>query len=235
MKAIKIVSLAGFLVLCLLGLPHPAAAQYGFVNFGTLANHDGATTPTYLWKNYNNLTRNQRVYSLHDNVPFVIYPNAENMIFIVLRKALGEAEIFPVSVSIDFQKYARVIYFFGHISLAQPLPNEIVGKYVINYADASQVEISLDENQASPNWNIDDHCCGWRARDLATAYLAWQDLSQEEKEPLIREFIWTNPHPEKKIATIDFISFDKGVNPVLCGITYLGYSAITATNLLLLD
>lgn len=201
-------------VLC--GLTYQPPGPPRTVDLTGLVNHDGVYL---LAKNYNNLPRNTMLASQHDNVGFKINQNAQGKIFVALKGGGSGFASYPESVTVNFQDFATLIYFFGHIHYAVA-NNQIIGKYVIRYSDASAVEILLDNDALSPDWNTDDHCCGWRAKDLPKAYLAWEDITQPEKRCLIREFIWANPNPAKKIASIEFLSLNTGVSPVLCAITY---------------
>ncbi len=126
----------------------------------------------------------------------------------------------PDTIKIPLNDYASKIHFFGQIHFEVP-NNRIIGKYTINFEEGTSIDILLDTDPSSPQWNADDHCCNWRAKDLTKANLAWEDATQAEKRALIREYVWNNPAPTKKIASIDFSSFKTTANPVLTAITYV--------------
>jgi hypothetical protein len=191
-----------------------ASAEVKYINLSSLANHDGVEK---LGKSYANLPRAQTLYSVRKNTPFIINQNANKKIF-VLTSGSYIANM-PETVTIPVKDYASKIHFFGHIHFEVP-NNRIIGKYTINFEDTTSIDVLLDTDPTSPQWNADDHCCNWRAKDLTKAFLAWEDTSQAEKRTLIREFIWDNPAPTKKIASINFVSFKTTANPVLAAITY---------------
>ncbi|MFI3138085.1 MAG: hypothetical protein QX197_15010 [Methylococcaceae bacterium] len=191
-----------------------ATADVKYVNLSALANHDGQEK---LGKSYNNLPREQVLSSVRNATPFIIHQNANKKIFVLASGSY--IPNMPDTVNIPLNDYASKIHFFGHIHFETP-NNRILGKYSINFEDASSIDVLLDNDSSSSQWNIDDHCCNWRAKDLTKASLAWEDASQSEKRTLIREFVWQNPAPNKKIASIDFVSFKTTANPVLAAITY---------------
>jgi hypothetical protein len=189
------------------------AAEFKFVDLTPYANHDAVTDWTL---NYANLPVNQVLYSARTQTPFSISKSPDNNIFIMLS---GWKKTLPYFVDIVFNDFAKSIHFFGHIHAGVP-NNQMIGKYVIHFDDSSVETILLNDDFNSSDWNVDDHCCNWRQEDIAKAELAWKDTSQGGKAALIREFVWNNPTPGKRVTNLEFVSTNTSVSPILAAITY---------------
>lgn len=201
-------------ILILNAAGNAVAADAKYLDLSSLATHDGVEK---LGKSYANLPRGQILISVRNNTPFIVRQNANNKVFIL--GAGGFLPNMPEVVNIPVQDYASKIHFFGQMHFEVP-NNRIIGKYVINFDDGNSIDILLDTDRISAQWNTDDHCCNWRQKDLPKATLAWEDSTQAEKRTLLREFVWQNPAPNKKITSIDFVSFKTSASPVLAAITY---------------
>jgi len=187
--------------------------QYRFVDLSPYVTNDA----TYgLTLGYSRLPINTVIQSEHSGVPFKVFSKGSK-IFIGLE---GWWPRNPSSVEIEFNDYAYVIYFFGHV-YAHPPVDAIHGEYVIQYEDNSSIGIRLNGRADSSFYNIDDHCCNWRSENLRRAFLAWKDHTQPGKPALIREFRWVNPTPNMKIKSIAFIDSGTVVSPMLFAITYV--------------
>lgn len=143
----------------------------------------------------------------------------------MIQLASKRAPDFPEKVSgIQVGRKADRLHFFhgtgwGSPGLDDGLP---IGSYVIHYADQSKEEIPIEYGRDVRDW--------WTLgeSDPATrAKVAWTGLNDASKdfrgqEVDIRLFLrtWENPHPDKQIATIDFLSRNETISaPFLVALT----------------
>ncbi len=83
----------------------------------------------------------------------------------------------------------------------------VVAKYVIHYADKSKVEINMVYGKDVVDW------WAYPGKDAPTnSKIVWEGENEASKgfKAKIRLYHmeWTNPHPDKSIATIDFVAAD---------------------------
>ena len=82
---------------------------------------------------------------------------------------------------------------------------KLLGKYEVIYQDGSLIDIPLLQNVNTSDW--------WNANDLPKAKVAWQGKNEAHHDVSIGIYLfsWKNPHPEKKIKSINFKSNEKAV------------------------
>jgi hypothetical protein len=83
----------------------------------------------------------------------------------------------------------------------------VVGKYVIHYADKTKAEVEIVYGKDLVDW------WAYPGKDAPThSKIAWEGENEASKgfDAKIRLYTqtWTNPKPEKEIATIDFVAAD---------------------------
>ncbi len=97
---------------------------------------------------------------------------------------------------------------------------QLIGAYIVHYTDGSSERIPLVYSRDLANW--------WHrapGRLLTKAKVAWTGLNdtvaQNPPGLFVRLFAmtWTNPHPEKEIATLDVLSAGKECDPFLVALT----------------
>ena len=96
----------------------------------------------------------------------------------------------------------------------------LIGIYVVHYADGSSESIPLIYGRNLANW--------WRFprsnEEPTEAKVAWtgtNDATDLNPGLMVRLFdmAWTNPHPEKEIASLDVLSAGKECDPFLVAVT----------------
>jgi len=96
----------------------------------------------------------------------------------------------------------------------------LIGAYIIHYADGSTERIPIIYGRTLVNW-FDFPA---RKEEPAEARVAWTgsndsiDLNPGFKVRLLAKS-WTNPHPEKEIATLDVLSAGTACDPFLVAVT----------------
>ncbi|MFI5454739.1 MAG: sigma-70 family RNA polymerase sigma factor [Isosphaerales bacterium] len=96
----------------------------------------------------------------------------------------------------------------------------LIGAYIIHYADGSTERIPIIYGRTLVNW-FDFPA---RKEEPAEAQVAWTgsndsiDLNPGFKVRLLAKS-WTNPHPEKEIATLDVLSAGTACDPFLVAVT----------------
>jgi hypothetical protein len=113
-------------------------------------------------------------------------------------------------------RHADTLCFLQNCALGPELIAAIAAKqdagirlfsYIVRYADGSAVEIPVIWNQQIGEWIRKDS--EWR--DLPQARLAWTLPVRTLRGPLfgnlfVYAFEWTNPHPDRVIATLDIVT-----------------------------
>jgi hypothetical protein len=85
---------------------------------------------------------------------------------------------------------------------------KIVGRYVVHYADKTKADVEIVYGK---------HVVDWWAYPCKPAptesKAAWEGENAASKEFMAKiklyQMTWTNPHPDKAIATIDFVAADQ--------------------------
>ncbi|PQO44987.1 leucine-rich repeat domain-containing protein [Blastopirellula marina] len=143
----------------------------------------------------------------------------------MIQLASKRAPDFPEKVSgIQVGQKADRLHFFhgtgwGSPGLDDGLP---IGSYVVRYADETEETIPIEYGRDVRDW--------WTLgeSDPATrAKVAWSGVNDASKDFRgrkvdIRLFLrtWENPHPNKKIATVDFVSRNETISaPFLVALT----------------
>ncbi|NOY80283.1 MAG: family 20 glycosylhydrolase [Kiritimatiellaeota bacterium] len=89
-------------------------------------------------------------------------------------------------------------------------PGDVV-EYVVTYADGSTVRVRCRWNREIADWNS----------QLGSAWgrTAWTGRTRAGALIRIESFEWSNPHPEKVIATLEAVSLETTVRPILFAVT----------------
>lgn len=106
------------------------------------------------------------------------------------------------------RKFKRI--FFMHTAAWVYGPGK-AGVYIVNYEDGSSVEVPLQAQS-----NIDDW---WSPGDLPQAKVGFVAENPVQGSVGAWVFEWENPKPDTKIDSIDFVSSNTGVVPVLIAIS----------------
>ena len=109
-----------------------------------------------------------------------------------------------------------------HATEQQTEPGTELGNYVIHYADGSQEKIPIVYGRNLVDW--------WhfpsQKNDPSDAQVAWTGGNEmvdgrkaEDLKIRLFAFAWTNPHPDREIATIDVVSSNSACDPYLIAVT----------------
>jgi hypothetical protein len=82
-----------------------------------------------------------------------------------------------------------------------------VGRYIVHYTDKTKVEVEIVYGKHVVDW------WAYPGKAVPTeAMLAWEGENEAAKGFMAKvklyTMTWTNPHPEKEIATLDFVAAD---------------------------
>ena len=142
------------------------------------------------------------------NVPFNIIDPAKNNDRSCLVLRGSQRQRFPVEIkgiAIN-EKLARL--YFLH-TCAWSFGKE-AARYRINYEDGSKTEYVVVEGRNIGDW--------WDCSNLPEAVLGLARTNRFDKQVGAFVAAWENPHPEKKIASVDFVATGDAV-PVLIAMT----------------
>jgi hypothetical protein len=130
-------------------------------------------------------------------------------------------------ISVDGIKVAarakRIHLLHGNQQKAEAATN--LGEYVVHYTDGSKERIPIIYGRNLIDW----WDTGVKKDDLAEARIAWRGSNKMLDERPNRDikiglwaFTWTNPHPDKEIATIEVVSSVSACDPYLIAVTIEG-------------
>jgi outer membrane protein assembly factor BamB len=152
---------------------------------------------------------------LYQGVPFAILEEPNSVV--ALRSVhLPQSPDLPERVTLAVGRRADAVYFLHDVSWAKE--GVELFRYVIRYDDGPAVELPIVGGL---------HIWDWTQGLEARFPRAFKGLRPSvattlrgERFPHLNVYLleWVNPHPDKSIATIDFVAAGRGV-PVLMGIT----------------
>ena len=138
----------------------------------------------------------------------------------------GGRELWPNAVTnIALLPHCSQIHFL-HGALGEPGGSPLIGEYRIRYTDGSIVMVAIVLGR-----NVQ---LSWRSAipsdgEVAGAKLVFKVWSDRPGAPhrgikrgtwgWIYHFTWTNPHPDRRIASLDFVSAEQPAAPFLIGVT----------------
>lgn len=129
---------------------------------------------------------------------------------------------YPVSVwEIPAGVSARAIRFLHTTSVPEVQVTHIydrqgqrpgrVGRYVISYADGGEVTAELTYEATISDWNS--------RRGPVQAVDLWQGRTAAGALATLGVWEWTNPQPDREIASVGMVSYEAEVQPILLGVT----------------
>jgi hypothetical protein len=138
----------------------------------------------------------------------------------------GGRELWPNAVTnIALLPYCSQIHFL-HGALGEPGGSPLIGEYRVRYIDGSivRVPIVLGQN-AQLSWRFTIPSDG----EVPEAKVAFKMSSartgainpgtKRATWGWIHHFIWRNPHPDLRLASLDFVSAEQPAAPFLIGIS----------------
>ncbi len=94
----------------------------------------------------------------------------------------------------------------------------VIGEYCVKYDDATEVNIPVVYGEDVRNWWNVDH-----SKPVSRGVVVWEGRNEavRSKNLTLRLYLtqWTNPHPEKKVSCIDFVSTNTNAAPFCVAIT----------------
>src|SRR5690606_38725168 len=103
------------------------------------------------------------------------------------------------------------LWFLQGAGWTPPKAHQVVARYVIHYEDGSQTEFPIRYGIEISEW--------WNPSQVAGAVIAWTGHNLQQAPIGIYATEWVNPHPDRKIASIDLIGNLSPTQIVLVGIT----------------
>lgn len=151
----------------------------------------------------------------YQGVPFKI--SAPNSCLVLFSPERPQSKDLPKQANIEVGRKADVLYFLHDCAWAKEGLEQF--KYVVKYDDGSKVEIPIIGGEHIFDWALGLQAKFTkriaRMRPSVAVTVGGGALFPHVNVYMLE---WLNPHPEKKIAAIDFVSAGKGV-PILLGIT----------------
>jgi len=91
----------------------------------------------------------------------------------------------------------------------------VVGRYVLHYSDGSSQNLPIVYGEDTRDWWIGTD----KVVQLKHAQVAWQGLTPKGDAVRIYKRTWENPHPDREVASLEFISTLTRCAPFLIAIT----------------
>ena len=88
-----------------------------------------------------------------------------------------------------------------------------VARFVMHYADGSSETMPVKFLDDIADWLLKP------GENIPKAKIGWRGTNAANRASVLSELVWKNPHPEKVIESIDFISAQAKAAPFLLGIT----------------
>jgi hypothetical protein len=110
---------------------------------------------------------------------------------------------------------------FLHAVQQSVAPGTEVGAYAVHYADGTTERIPIVYGRDLVNWWLWGRGFQEAPTDARVAWTGTNDVAEKNEGLQVRLFArtWTNPHPEKEIATLDVISAGTLCDPFLVAAT----------------
>jgi hypothetical protein len=122
---------------------------------------------------------------------------------------------------IEVRARGRLLHFLHSTQGGADMEDKIAGVYVIRYADGSAEQAPVVYSRDLSNWWHRDP--GRRVTRAKVAWTGVNDTVEQHPRPglMVRlyDMAWTNPHPEKMIATVDCLSPGQECDPFLVALT----------------
>jgi hypothetical protein len=140
------------------------------------------------------------------------------------KSGMGNMELPKEVKGIKVGAKADMLFFLHVASYLGGTPG-VVCHYHVNYADGSDVDIPLENGKQIFDWWTDPMRY---ADDMArcSTSVAWRGDNPMKKGLVALCYEWANPHPEKEITTVDFLSEPKSNYEAV--VFLLGLTAATA-------
>ncbi|MBN1676820.1 MAG: hypothetical protein JXR37_37610 [Kiritimatiellae bacterium] len=145
-----------------------------------------------------------------EGVPFRIVDPRQNAGRSCIVLGGGMLPLPEEAAGISVKKKARALHFLhthGHGG-----ETSAFAKYVVHYADGSTAEIPLISRKNIDGW--------WGNAPIEDGVVAWTGSNPQAGPICLYRHRWPNPHPEKMLDSVDFVSLRTGKTvPILVAIT----------------
>ena len=145
--------------------------------------------------------------------PFaLVNPQKNNGRAVIVTRGQEHDPASPAAVpGIRVGQKADKLWFLQTAAWATPIVQQEIGRYVIHYEDGSEAVFPLRYGVELSDW--------WNPLPLPASKVGWTGKNEVHSPIGIYVTEWTNPHPAKKIASIDLIGNLSPTQIVLLGIT----------------
>jgi hypothetical protein len=131
------------------------------------------------------------------------------------RALAASGSMFPTTATnIPVGLPSRRLHFL-HAAGWDEAPGKRIATYRVRFADGSTEEIPVPFDESIQNW----HPSSATAPGPTRAAIAWQGTNALNRAVRVYLMTWRNPHPERPMATLDFISHQTHSAPFLIAIT----------------
>jgi hypothetical protein len=135
---------------------------------------------------------------------------------------LGSTSIKGKPEKVEGIKVGRTLakLHFLHATAFSAIDGTVIGKYVVHYADKTKAEVEVSYGKDVVDW--------WAypgQKGPTGSKVAWEGTNKAAKgfDAKIKLYLttWKNPHPKKRVVSIDFVGTDKrgGAAPFCVAIT----------------
>ncbi len=152
-----------------------------------------------------------------EETAFSIKPNAKNQAALILAGSLNPPGKYPESVVLDLNGENASELHFLMVSGFRENDKTPIGSILINYQDGTSDILKLVYGETL--WAFNDTRIAQKPESLKTGRIAWKKKTPSGDYVSLRDVVWTNPQPEKKIQSVTIASTHTVANPILLAIT----------------
>ncbi len=154
---------------------------------------------------------------LYGETLYQVKANSQGKAAILLSGKLNPPGKFPQFVALDLKgAQASELHFLMSAGLRET-DNVQIGDIKIRYEDGTESGMPLIYNRNI--WAYTDLRIGQSPDNLKSGRIAWKSKTSSGDHVALRELVWTNPQPGKKIESVTLNSANTVSSPVLVAVT----------------
>lgn len=145
-----------------------------------------------------------------NGIPFRLADSTHENSAIRVASTMDTEAVYPKEVNLPLNTEAKSLFFLQTTARFDKTGKK-AGSYIVHYSDGTQVEIPLIYGKNITAWND--------AKECSEAIATWAAYDENDDTILLRAIEWSNPSPEKIIASIDIVSGGTESGIALLGIS----------------
>ncbi len=133
----------------------------------------------------------------------------------MLRGTRANVQSLPVQVEVPLHRTFTALNVLHATPWTTPADRDTVGRYVLTYEDGSSVTQPIQYGRHVRAWT------DAQASSMIPAP-AWSGSTRDGLAVNLTTLTWTNPHPERPVRSVTFVSEGTGAALAVLGLTLTG-------------